>query len=94
MKAVEQGVPHEIEARIRRQSDGQYRWHLIRDAGQEHGRPGGEVVGTAVESMIASSQPLRSRSRRAVALYHGSGMRWQLQSLPASGKKRMVRTKF
>src|SRR6266567_1132412 len=32
MEAVAQGVPYETEARIRRENDGQYRWHLIRGA--------------------------------------------------------------
>src|SRR5260221_2950047 len=29
LEAVAQGVPYETEPRVRRESDGQYRWHLL-----------------------------------------------------------------
>ena len=64
MKAVEQGVPHEIEARIRRQSDGQYRWHLIRavpvrDANQNVVKWFGS--GTDIEKQKRSQQTLEEQ---------------------------------
>jgi PAS domain S-box-containing protein len=50
MEAVAQGVPYETEARIRRESDDQYRWHLIR--GMPVRNASGEIVkwiGNAVD---------------------------------------------
>ncbi len=67
MEAVAQGVAYETEARIRRESDGQYRWHLIR--GMPIRNASGEIVrwiGNAVDvhdRRLASSAILEAEEQ-------------------------------